>query len=92
MVGQYSMPIDTSSGYNTVWHGYAPYNPEMVQIYLTVFRAVHNFVWASELDGMTPAMRLGFTKKPLALEDILWPGQRIPQRKRVRRKGLALVV
>ena len=64
----------------------------MVQIYLTVFRAVHNFVWVSELDGKTPAMRLGFVKKPLALEDILWPGQRIPQAKRRRCKGMSLTI
>ena len=92
LINALERPIGTSSGYNTVWHGYAPYNPEMVQIYLTVFRAVHNFVWASKLDGMTPAMRLGFVKKPLALEDILWPGQRIPRPKRSRRKGLVLAV
>lgn len=92
LINALERPIGTSSGYNTVWHGYAPYNPEMVQIYLTVFRAVHNFVWAGELDGMTPAMRLGFAKKPLALEDILWPGQRIPRPRRSRRRGLALAV
>ena len=56
LINAFERPIGTSSGYNTVWHGYAPYNPEMVQIYLTVFRAVQNFVWVSELDGMTPAM------------------------------------
>ena len=38
-------------------------------------------------DGKTPAMRLGFAKQPLTYDDILWPGQRIPQRKRRRRKG-----
>ena len=92
LINAFERPIGTSSGYYTVWHGYAPYNPEMVQIYLTVFRAVHNFVWVSELDGMTPAMRLGFVKKPLSLDDILWPGQRIPRPKRSRRKGLAIAV
>ena len=92
LVNAFERPIGTSSGYNTVWHGYAPYNPEMVQMYLTLFRAVHNFVWASPLDGQTPAMRLGFARKPLSLDDLLWPGQRIPRRKRTRRKGLALAV
>ena len=92
LINALERPIGTSSGYNTVWHGYAPYNPEMVQIYLTVFRTVHNFVWASELDGMTPAMRLGFAKKPLALEDILWEGQRIPRPKRSRRRGMSLTI
>ncbi len=27
-----------------VWHGYAPYNPSMVQTYLTIARAVNNFI------------------------------------------------
>ena len=92
LINAFERPIGTSSGYNTVWHGYAPYNPKMVQIYLTVFRVVHNFVWVSEIDGMTPAMRLGFVSQPLTLEDILWPGQQIPRPKRTRRKGLSLAV
>ena len=79
-------PIGTSSGYNTVWHGYAPYNPRMLEKYLTIFRSMNNFVFVGD-DGKTPAMRLGFAKQPLTYDDILWPGQRIPQRKRRRRKG-----
>ena len=35
----------------------------------------------------TPAMRLSFTKAPLEYEDILWPGQRVPRPKAVRRRG-----
>ena len=84
-------PIGTSSGHNTVWHGYAPYNPQMLQKYLTIFRSVNNFVFVGE-DGKTPAMRLGFARQPLRYEDILWPGQRIPRPRRSRRKGVALVV
>ena len=90
LINAFERPIGTSSSYNRVWHGYAPYNPAMVQIYLTIFRAVHNFVWFSEIDGMTPAMRLGFVNQPLTLEDILWPGQRIPRPKWSRRKGRPL--
>ena len=70
-----------------MWHGYAPYNPAMVQTYLTICRAVNNFLLVGE-DGKTPAMRLGITKKPLDYEDILWPGQRVPRPKRSRRKGM----
>lgn len=92
LINAFERPIGTSSGYNKVWHGYAPYNPEMVQKYLTVFRAVNNFVWISEDDGKTPAMRLGLVKRPLELEDILWPGQRVPRLKRSRRKGRALAI
>ena len=81
-------PVGTSSGHNRVWHGYAPYNPSMVEKYLAIFRATHNFVFVGE-DDRTPAMRLGFANKPLDYEDILWPGERIPRRRRTRRKGKA---
>ena len=87
----FERPIGTSSGYNRAWHGYQPYSPEMIQKYLTIFRTVHNFVHTGETkDGKTPAMRLGFAKKPLAFEDILWPGEKVPMPPRRRRKGLAL--
>ena len=83
----FERPIGTSSGHNAVWHGYAPYNPAMVQTYLTIFRVVNNFILVGK-DGKTPAMRLGITKKPLRYEDILWPGQRVPRPKRSQRKGM----
>ena len=79
-------PIGTSSSHNTVWHGYAPYNPQMLGKYLTIFRAVSNFVLTGD-DGRTPAMRLGLERKPLTFEDLLWPGQRIPRPRRSRRRG-----
>ncbi len=83
-------PIDTASGrWQQVWYGYAPYNPDMVRKYLDVFRAVNNFVHTG-VDGATPAMRLGFTDRPLAYADLLWPGEKIPTPKKVRRKGRAL--
>ena len=87
LINAFERPIGTSSGLQTVWHGYAPYNPTMVQTYLTVFRVVNNFILVGE-DGRTPAMRLGITKKPLEYEDILWPGQQVPRLKRRRRKGM----
>ena len=79
-------PIGTSSSHNTVWHGYAPYDPQMLGKYLTIFRAVSNFVQTGD-DGRTPAMRLGIERAPLTFEDLLWPGQRIPRPRRSRRKG-----
>ena len=82
-------PVGTSSGQNRVWHGYAPYNPRMLEKYLAIFRATHNFVFIGT-DGKTPAMRLGFARQPLRFEDILWPRQRIPRPKRSRRKGRAI--
>ena len=79
-------PIGTSSSHNKVWHGYAPYDPQMLGKYLTIFRAVSNFVQTGD-DGRTPAMRLGIERAPLTFEDLLWPGQRIPRPRRSRRKG-----
>ena len=61
----FERPVGTSSGHNAVWHGCAPYNPAMVQRYLTTFRAVNNWVHVSEKDGKTPAMRLGLANKSL---------------------------
>ena len=87
LINAFERPVRTSSGHNAVWHGYSPYNPSMVQTYLTIFRAANNFITVGK-DGRTPAMRLGITKKPLRYEDILWPDQRIPRPKRSRRKGM----
>ena len=84
-------PVGTSSGHNTVWHGYAPYNPQMLETYLTIFRTVNNFVFVGD-DGRTPAMRLGFAREPLRYEDILWPGESVPRPKRERRKGRVAAV
>ena len=78
--------MGTSTSHNHVWHSYAPYSPERLETYLTIFRAVSNFVFVGS-DGKTPAMRLGFADEPLRYEDILWPGERVPRPKRVRRKG-----
>jgi len=90
LMNAFERPIGTSSGYNTVWHGYAPYNPKMVEQYLSLLRAYHNFIKISENDKMTPAMRLGLTNKPLDFDDVLWPGQKIPRAPRKRRKGMRL--
>ena len=79
-------PLGTSSAQNTVWHGYQPYKPAIVEKYLCIFRVVNNFIVVGT-DGKTPAMRLGFAQRPCSYEDILWDGERIPQPKRVRRKG-----
>ena len=87
----FERPIGTSSSHNPVRHGYAPYNPAMVQTYLTVFRVVNNFILVGK-DSKTPAMRLGITKKPLCYEDVLWPGQRVPRPKRSQRKGMKAAV
>ena len=70
-------PIGTSSGYNRVWHGYAPYNPAMLQQYLDLFRCTWNYCNIGK-DGNTPAMRLGLTTQSLSYNDVLWPGEAPP--------------
>ena len=90
-VNSLERPLGTSSGQNTVWHGYQPYNPVMLGKYLTIYRAMNNFVMPG-VDGGTPAMRLGFAKAPLEYEDILWPGQRVPRLRKSRRRGRRMVV
>ena len=87
MINAFEPPIGSSSNHNAVWYSYAPYNPAMVQMYLTIFRVVNNFILVGK-DGRTPVMRLGFIKKPFRYEDILWPGQRVPRPKRSQREGM----
>ena len=89
LMNAFERPIGTSSGYNTVWHGYSPYNPKMVEQYLSLLRTYHNFIKIGK-DKKTPAMRLGLTKRPLDFDDVLWPGQKIPRAPRKRRKGMRL--
>ncbi len=89
LMNAFERPIGTSSGYNTVWHGYAPYSPRRVEQYLSLLRTYHNFIKVGK-DKKTPAMRLGLTKQPLAFDDVLWPGQRIPTAPRKRIKGLVV--
>ena len=91
LINALERPVGTPTGRNTIWHGYAPYNVAMLEKYVTIFRAVNNFVFVGD-DGAAPAMRLGFAKQPLGFEDILWPGQRVPRPKRARRRGKRLSV
>ena len=86
----FERPIGTPSGQNAVWHGYQPYNPAMVQKYLTVFRTVNNFIQVGD-DGRTPAMRLGLADRPLSYGDILWPEQGQPPQRARRSRGPVVV-
>ena len=81
-------PIGTSSGYNRVWHGYAPYNPAMLQQYLDLFRCTWNYCNTGQ-DGKTPAMRLDLTSQPLSYNDVLWPGE-VPPAPPVRQETAGL--
>ena len=74
----FEKPIGTPSGQNAVWHEYQPYNPAMVQKYITIFRTVNNFIQVGE-DRLTPAMRLGLVDRPLTYDEVLCPRQETPQ-------------
>ena len=73
------------SGPTSLWYGYQPYNPTMIEKYLTIFRAVNNFIQVGK-DRKTSAMRLGFADRPLSYHDILWPTQKTSRRRRTRRR------
>jgi hypothetical protein len=73
-------PIHTPSSSRT-WYGYSPYNPEMVQKLLDIFRVHYNFVKTERprksAEGKsfairTPAMKLGLAKGKIRIEDILY--------------------
>lgn len=63
--------IDTASNSNGKWHGKCPYNPQVVQKYLDIYRTYYNYVPGLD-KKTTPAMRIGLAKGPVALEDILY--------------------
>jgi transposase-like protein len=73
-------PVHSPSS-NRTWHGYSPYNPEMVQKVLDIFRVHYNFVKTERQrkgpDGRlvpvrTPAMKLGLARGQIRIEDILY--------------------
>lgn len=63
-------PIQTASSARRVWHGYSPYNPEVVAKLLGIYRVYYNYVQVGE-DGRTPAMRLGLATDPVTIDDLL---------------------
>lgn len=63
-------PIQTASSSRRIWHGYSPYNPEVVVKVLEIYRVYYNYIQVGE-DGKTPAMRLGLAKGRIEIEDML---------------------
>ena len=63
-------PFQTSSAERRVWHGYSPYNPEVVVKLLQIYRVYYNYLQAGE-DGKTPSMRLGHSDGPVELDELL---------------------
>ena len=79
----FERPLGMVSGPSSLWYGYQPYNPAMIEKYLGIFRAVNNFVQIGE-DGKTPAMRIGFADRPLHYKELIWPNKKIPRRRQTR--------
>ena len=63
--------IHTSSQSGGVWHGYAPYNPQMIGKLLDMLRFYYNYILVGK-NKETPAMRLGLADGPVKIEDILY--------------------
>lgn len=82
MLSMLERPISTPSNAQRRWYGYAPYNPEMVQKLLDIFRVHYNYCKQEQkpktdkegkkLPKRTPAMKLGLAKGPVRIEDILY--------------------
>lgn len=71
-------PIASASAKRT-WYGYSAYNPEMIIKLLDIFRVYYNFVLTGK-DHITPAIRLGVTRKASEIEDILYFSYPPPKR------------
>jgi hypothetical protein len=54
-----------------LWHIYAPYNPEMLNKFLTIFRVCQNYVWIGDKTNATAAERLGLAHGKIRMQDIL---------------------
>lgn len=63
-------PIKTASNQLRVWYGYSPYNPEVADKILTIFRVFYNYVNVGE-DKQTPSMRLGLANSPYKIQDLV---------------------
>lgn len=64
-------PYATASSARRMWHGYSAYQPRNLAMVLHIFKVAYNFCLVSD-KGVTPAMKLGLAKGPVALEDIVY--------------------
>lgn len=71
MVSILERPIHSQTNEGNNWNGYNPYNPEMVVKLIEIYRVYYNFCKIGE-DKKTPAQRIGLSKGPNKLEDILY--------------------
>jgi transposase-like protein len=64
-------PVNSSRRANRRWHIYAPYDPQMIEKVLTIFRVWHNYVWIGEKSNATAAERIGLAQGKIRIQDIL---------------------
>jgi transposase-like protein len=67
----FERPFQSGTGMGRIWHGYSAYNPEMYTIIGDIFRVHYNYCSRSTRK-VTPAMKLGLAKTPIAEEKILY--------------------
>jgi hypothetical protein len=71
-------PIASSSNEGRKWYGYSPYNPAIVGKVLDIFRIFYNYIELGD-DKQTPAVRLGLSKKPKTISEVLGIATHIQQ-------------
>lgn len=73
-------PIATASESNSVWSGYAPYNPKHLCMLIEIFRIYHNYVLTDEKNNikhgynrkaLTPAQKLGLVDNAFSIYDLI---------------------
>jgi transposase-like protein len=71
-------PIASSSNEGRKWYGYSPYNPAIVGKVLDIFRIFYNYIELGD-DKQTPAVRLGLSKNPKTISEVLGIATHIQQ-------------
>jgi DNA polymerase III epsilon subunit-like protein/transposase-like protein len=64
-------PLSTPSNLGRKWYGYNLYSPEIASKLLAIFRTFYNYCRVGKY-GRTPAVRLGASKGPVRIEDIIY--------------------
>jgi hypothetical protein len=65
---------------DSVWSGYAPYNPKHLCMLIEIFRVHHNYVFTDEKNNikhgynrkaLTPAQKLGLVDNDFSIYDLI---------------------
>jgi hypothetical protein len=68
----FERPVNSVRRARRLWQIYAPYDPGMLEKYLTIFRVWHNYVWVNGKTGKTAAETLGLAKGKIRIQDIVY--------------------